>query len=416
MMKDKLISREVKRKSVILIRVLLFVIPMFTTLFIIGNHSDYLIKKPIKIISLILLIISIIGLIVTVGIVIINKNSGRVVKHRIRFWILNVLTILYCGATITVLVLLYGPNYNFRDWLISTAMQTMHHQYYCQIFYSPEEIADSMRRNYIIESGEDTDPSLIDLENGTIYANEYEKQILKKDYEDQLYKIIRFQVNGQDAFLAAVYDPSRVFVGYTKYLNTWGQYVTDMAKDAEAPLAINGGGFVDENYNSNGQTPIGITISRGKTITNSASGYGTGGIIGLTNDNILVLLKNKTAEQAKAMGVRDAVSMGPFLIVNGKPSFVKGNGGWGYAARTAIGQRKDGIILLLVINSNETRTKGASMVDLTEIMQNYGAINAANLDGGTSSVMVENYEIINDPIDSALRHKTRPIATCWLVK
>ena len=116
------------------------------------------------------------------------------------------------------------------------------------------------------------------------------------------------------------------------------------------------------------------------------------------------------------MGVRDAVTMGPFLIVNGKPSFIKGNGGWGYAARSAIGQRADGTVLLLVIDSNETRTKGATMVDLTEIMQRYGAINAANLDGGTSSVMVENYQIINDPIDSALRHKTRPIATCWLVK
>ena len=56
------------------------------------------------------------------------------------------------------------------------------------------------------------------------------------------------------------------------------------------------------------------------------------------------------------------------------------------------------------------------MVDLTKIMENYGAINAANLDGGTSSVMVEHGEIINDPIDSTGAHKTRGIPTIFMVK
>lgn len=123
------------------------------------------------------------------------------------------------------------------------------------------------------------------------------------------------------------------------------------------------------------------------------------------------------------MGIRDAVSMGPFLIVNGQKSFTKGNGGWGYAARTAIGQRKDGIVLMLVVDSNATRTKGASMKDLVDIMDRYGAINAANLDGGTSSVIVEKhgtgkdatFDMLNDPIDSALRHRTRGIPTIFKV-
>jgi exopolysaccharide biosynthesis protein len=188
-----------------------------------------------------------------------------------------------------------------------------------------------------------------------------------------------------------------------------------MAQENNALLAINGGGFVDYNYNSNGNMPIGITISNGKVITNSAYDS-VGGTIGFTKDNVLVLLRGKTAQQALDMGIRDAVTMGPFLIVNGKASFVKGNGGWGYAARTAIGQRKDGIVLFLVVDSNETRSKGADMIDLTTIMQNYGAINAVNLDGGTSSVMVENGSLINDPIDSTLAHKTRPVASAFIVK
>ena len=192
-----------------------------------------------------------------------------------------------------------------------------------------------------------------------------------------------------------------------------------------------GGGFYDPGNNSTGGMPTGVTISNGKVITdNNYSSYTqSGGIIGITNDNKLVLIKGATAQKALNMNVRDGVSWGPFLIVNGKKSFIKGNGGWGYAARTAIGQRSDGIILLLVINSNSSRTKGADMVDLTDIMDKYGAINAANLDGGTSTVMVlpnkeslkyisscdKAYCYINDPVDGALRHRTRGIATSIIV-
>lgn len=125
-------------------------------------------------------------------------------------------------------------------------------------------------------------------------------------------------------------------------------------------------------------------------------------------------MKNTTAEEALQKGVRDAVSWGPFLIVNGKSAYTKGNGGWGYAARTAIGQRADGIVLFLVVDSNYNRTKGANMVDMTEIMERYGAINASNLDGGTSSVMVLNGEMISNPIDSSLANQTRPIATSFV--
>ena len=123
-----------------------------------------------------------------------------------------------------------------------------------------------------------------------------------------------------------------------------------------------------------------------------------------------------SAEQAIAQGVRDAVEFGPFLIVNGKASSVLGNGGWGIAPRTAIGQRRDGIVLMLVINGRLATSLGADMIDLTDIMERYGAYNAANLDGGTSSVLVVGDTIVNDPIDSTGAHKTRPIATGFVLK
>ena len=122
-----------------------------------------------------------------------------------------------------------------------------------------------------------------------------------------------------------------------------------------------------------------------------------------------------TVTEAKEMKIRDAVTFGPFLIVNGKSSEVLGNGGWGTAPRTAIGQRKDGIVLFLVVDGRTASKPGADMDDLIKIMENYGAYNAANLDGGTSSVLVVNNTIVNDPIDSTGAHKTRPISTGFIV-
>ena len=183
-----------------------------------------------------------------------------------------------------------------------------------------------------------------------------------------------------------------------------------MAKNNKAVVAINGGGFDDPNYSSNAANPLGITYSRGKLMT-SYYYAGTGGIIGFDTNDKLVLSSKCTEQSAKALKIRDAVTCGPFLIVNGKASGVVGNGGWGTAPRTAIGQRKDGIVLFLVVDGRTVKRPGADMDDLIEIMQNYGAYNAANLDGGTSTAMTVNYELINDPVDSSGAHRTRFVST-----
>ena len=335
-------------------------------------------------------------------------------------------------------VLLYGPYTGFRNWLIPTAMTTMTHQYFATWFYSKETIDEILSQNMIIETDEDTDLNLISVGkidfNSTTYANEYEKEILTKESEDDIYKIINVEGDGYKGYLVAVYDPTRVSVATTKYLNVQGQYVTDMASDNKALLAINGGGFVDPNYSGDGGTPQGIVIKDGKVVSSRAYNK-SGGLIGLTKDNKLVLGK-MSATEAINKGIRDAVTFGPFLIVNGKRSFIKGNGGWGTAPRTAIGQRKDGIILLLVVDGRTLKYPGADMVDLTDIMEKYGAYNAANLDGGTSSVMVfpkelsknyltekeikshcrNNYCYINDPVDGGGSHATRWVATSIIVK
>ena len=330
--------------------------------------------------------------------------------------VLLVLVILAIIGVSTGGFLLYGPYSGFRDWLITTAMTTMTHQYFATWFYDDETIKASLAKNKVEEVNEITNTNTIVINNTveeTVYENEYERAVLEKDPNNDDYKIIEINGKGYSGYLAVIYDPSRIKTVYTKKLGTSGQYLKQMAKDNDALIAINGGGFEDPNFNSNGADPLGITFSGGKLIT-SKTWRGAGGLIGFTEDNKLVLGK-MTVKQAQEMKVRDGVTFGPFLIINGKKSTILGNGGWGTAPRTAIGQRKDGLVLFLVIDGRTVTKPGANMNDLIEIMENYGAYNAANLDGGTSSAMVVNGEIINDPIDSTGAHRTRFISTGFIL-
>ena len=295
-------------------------------------------------------------------------------------------------------------------------MTTMTHQYFATWFYDDETIQYILDKNRVVEINETTDVNSINFANSnkvTEYENEYERAILERDENNNDYKIIEISEKSFDGYLVAVYDPSRIHTVVTENLGKSGQYLTTMAKNNDALIAINGGGFDDPNFNSTGGSPLGITVCNGEYVTTKSYG-GSGGIIGFTEDNKLVLGKMSVSE-AKKQGIRDAVTFGPFLIVNGKPSAVLGNGGWGDAPRTAIAQRQDGIVLFLVLNGRRPGKVGADMNDLIDILERYGAYNAANLDGGTSSVLVVNDVIVNDPIDSTGAHKTRPISTGFIV-
>ncbi len=336
-----------------------------------------------------------------------NKKKMSIFKK-----ILIVFLILIILGGSSLAFLLYGPYHGFRDWLITTAMTTMTHQWIAYLFYSQETIDEVMGKNRVDEIIEDTDTDaiVVNMDNKKEYANEYERQVLEKEHPNDTYKIIEISGKGYSGYLAVIYDPSKIHTLVTAKMGVSGQYLTTMAKANKAVVAINGGGFEDPNYSSNGAKPLGVTYSKGKCMT---SGYyaGAGGIIGFDKNNKLVLASKCTDATAKSLGIRDCVTCGPFLIVNGNASKVVGNGGWGTAPRSAIGQRQDGIVLFLAIDGRTVTRPGADMDDLIEIMKNYGAYNAANLDGGTSTALVLNYELINDPVDSTGAHKTRFIAT-----
>lgn len=343
-------------------------------------------------------------------------------KHKkMKLW-QKILVIFICLALILgsfLAFLLYGPYPNFRNWLITTAMTTMSHKYLATWFYDEDTINGVMQENYVRESGEETDLnaiSFVDYSNSNImYKNKYEKEILTHD-EGDIYKLININEDGMRGYLVAIYDASKVKLGTSSNMNSYGEMLTKIAENNDAVVAMNASGFIDPGYMGNGGKPHGIVIKDGKLISNLSRPNVSGGIIGFTNDNKLILGK-MSADEALNKGVRDAVEFGPFLVVNGEPSFIKGNGGWGTAPRSAIGQRQDGIVLFLVMDGRDYLhgIDGVGMVELTEIMMRYGAYNAANLDGGTSSGLVINGVLTNKPVNGSGQNRTRAIPNGWIV-
>lgn len=345
-----------------------------------------------------------------------KKKKNNSYKWPLKRKIVATICIIYIIGFSSFLFLFYGPFTAFKEFWITSAMTTMSHQYLATWLYSEKYIEKVLQNNSIIEPSEYSNPDEIRFRQytATIYRNEYEKQILQKDEGNDLYKVVEVSGKGYQGFLVAIYDPSRIHIATTSQLGITGESILTVSKRENAIIAMNAGGFYDPDWNSNGALPHGTVISNGKVVSDYTDANMGGGFIGFTNENKLIL-GNMSKEEAIATGYRDAIEFGPYLIINGKRSFIRGNGGWGVAPRSAIGQRQDGIVLFLVINGRLTSSIGADMVDLTDIMENYGAYNAANLDGGSSSELVINHKIVNTPVAGG-ENGLRNMSTFWVVK
>lgn len=347
-----------------------------------------------------------------------DKNIKKKVRLNLKvkrtFILLFSLMIMGLGVG---MFLIYGPYSWFRERWITTAMTTMSHQYLATMLFDDETINEVLANNKTIEPDEDTNPDLINIKDKDVskFKSKYEKQILEDVKEDELYRLIEVSGSGYKGYLVAIYDPSKVSIGTTTRLGTIGQSVRVIARNTNAVVAMNASGFFDPDWNSNGAIPHGTVIKNGKIVYDYEDAKVGGGFVGFNDENKLILGRFSKYDAINKYHLRDAIEFGPFLIVNGKAAFVKGDGGWGLAPRTAIGQREDGIVLFLVIDGRgRNNSIGAGMVELTEIMQNYGAVNAANMDGGSSSGLVIEDKIINHPTaggDNGLRN----IPTAWIV-
>lgn len=314
---------------------------------------------------------------------------------------------------IACFVFVYGPWEYAKTYWITTAMETGTHKYFANIFFSEETIKEVMENNSLEKLEDETDISDIVIgkeEQVDSYTSIYEKQILEHD-EDALYKLITFKYKEFDCYLVAIYDSTRITATYNTPI-TKGRILTDIAKEHEAIVAINGGG-----YSWATSKPHGLVVHDGKIIY--SKGTGSYPSAAFNNEGILMVGNFSAADVAKK-NIKEALTFGPVLVVNGKSATFKGNGGSGQNPRTVIAQRKDGIVLFLVVNGygQNLSWKGRGGVyykDLITILERYNAYNAINMDGGSSSTMVINNKLINSPCEP-LKEGQDFIRTSWILK
>ena len=214
---------------------------------------------------------------------------------------------------------------------------------------------------------------------------------------------------GYAGVLLTVEDPARVIVGCVpSSLGGRGFSVEELCRRFGAVAGINAGGFLDEGGTGNGATPDSLLVYEGKSYF---GGFGWGHtFVGLDEDHRLVIGQPGAAEIAEKR-IRYGVCFGPALLENGEitqeaslPSDVN--------PRSAIGQRPDGAILLLVIDGRHALSMGATIRDMAEILQRCGAETACNLDGGTSSVLWYDGSYRNT---LPLLYMPRPVPDAFLV-
>ena len=211
------------------------------------------------------------------------------------------------------------------------------------------------------------------------------------DYPDGVY-IQDIQGKTFNAHIMIIRDPAQVYMAtstpgnYSR--NIPGIRITEAIENEGAIAAVNAGAFFDNGTSGPevGSTPEGLVIADGKVRWNSGRAPEEG-FVGFNYDNIMVVAKTMTAEKAMELNIRDGCCFGPVLIVNGEPNAEAYNAASGFNPRTALGQRADGAVIFLCIDGRQAGSLGATYADIIDIMIEYGAVNACNMDGGSSSVM-----------------------------
>ena len=306
-------------------------------------------------------------------------------------------------------------NDNFKSFWIPTAMTTMTHKYLAYTLYDEDTVNKIMSENYIEQNTEEMNLDEIVIGNTkekTHFSSEYERDMFTRDEGNDVYKIIRIEEQKYKGYLTVIYDPSDVELAVSSKLGKAGQNVNTLVKNNGGLVGINGGGFEDLDGWGNGSIPYGAIIKNGELIWQHEGGSGQ--LIGFTKDHKM-WLTDMNPQDAIANGMVEAVEFGPNLIVNGKVSTIHGDGGWGTAPRSIIAQRKDGVVLFLIIEGRlPGYSIGATMNDVIEILLRYKAYNAANLDGGASSTMSVEGKLWNKP-SAGGEYGGRTVSNAWIV-
>ena len=336
----------------------------------------------------------------------IDKKVGLKFHIKTIVWC-SIFTLFFTGIT-APFTLLYGPFENAKKIFVGTAMGSMHFQWLATSFLPKDKIDEIIGANKEIEENPITNEDTTNIK----ISEEKDNSIERKDISDENNKF--------KGYALIIKDPTRVKIGVSSKIFKEGETISEIAEHYGAVAAINGGYFTDEadseKWSSNGGIPVGFLMSNGNIIQNidpNEESY----ILALTKEGKLLigktsiakLLENKENEKET---VTEAMTYITPLIKNGNLLDIPSN--QGTSPKTMIGQRNDGAIVFVVLDSNLPGGRVcATLTEAQKVMNNLECYNAVNLDGGKSTTMYLNGKVINNP-SYALGE--RPISSGFIVK
>ncbi len=319
-----------------------------------------------------------------------NPKRVRAVLVRILLrtllWVLTTAVLAVIGLCMICNLIFNGPSESARDVLTMSLLESSGMKWFPAIFIGQEKV-DEIQSN--ISATLPNDVSDI----GSVVINPG-SHLVNKEWENHPDGIRIEYIYGDtyNAYVMLIRDPSAVYMATsTEAFSTSipGERIHNQIVKEGALAAINAGAFFDNGTSSSmvGSVPEGLVIAGGKVVWETGKAPEEG-FVGFNEDNVLVVAKTMTAAKAQELKIRDGCCFGPVLIMNGAINEEAYNSNSGWNPRTAIGQRADGTVIFLAIDGRQAGSLGGSYADIIDIMVEFGAVNACNLDGGSSTVML----------------------------
>ena len=356
---------------------------------------------------------------------------GRIVRRF--FLVLFTLIILIVAALCLVLNTIFqGPSDAAREVLTMSLLEPSGTKWIPPLFLDDETL-EAIRNSGGQElSNEEVNTSLIVINKDGAFSgssNEWENSPDGIRFEE-------YQGATFNAHIMIVRDPSTIFMGTSteKYSTSIpGKRMNEAMAEADNSIiaCVNAGAFFDNGTSDPivGSVPAGLVYASGTKVWDAYHSLipaeTGGGFVGFNDDNVLIVANSMTAEEADRLNIRDGCEFGPVLIKNNEVNMDAYNKASGYNPRTAIGQRADGAVIFVCIDGRQAGSVGGTYRDVIDIMIEYGAVNACNLDGGSSSVMLyrDMYgrfgaegEVIMMNNYSVLQSQPRRMPNYWMVR
>ena len=229
-------------------------------------------------------------------------------------------------------------------------------------------------------------------------------------YSDSKSKITVTQYRAYDSNIyvadVEVTDGTSILSAFAN--NTYGRNITDttsdMAEENNAVLAINGDYY--------GARQRGYVIRNGVVYRNQGSN-GEDMVISKDGSLSFISESDTTTDSLLQKQAWQVLSFGPVLVENGQVA-VSENDEVGMAMasnpRTAIGTVAKNHYLFVVSDGRTSESAGLSLYELANFMKSLGATNVYNLDGGGSSTMVFQGEVVNNPTTNGNKISERAVS------